>query len=90
MPVAVVKLGSSVVAHDSGELRLSVVARVCEEVAGLPRVLALSKADLVSPEAAEEAAAAWAGRMGEDVPVIVTSSATRQLSSIRSVRRALR
>src|SRR5918997_3654857 len=37
MPVAVVKLGSSVVAHDSGELRLSVVARACEEVAELPR-----------------------------------------------------
>src|SRR5215218_10009 len=37
MPVAVVKLGSSVVAHDSGELRLSVVARLCEEVAGLHR-----------------------------------------------------
>src|ERR671916_359092 len=35
MPVAVVKLGSSVVAHESGELRLSVVARVCEEVAAL-------------------------------------------------------
>src|SRR5918999_293995 len=37
MPVAVVKLGSSVVAQESGELRLSVVARVCEEVAGLHR-----------------------------------------------------
>jgi glutamate 5-kinase len=37
MPVAVVKLGSSVVAQGSGELRLSVVARVCEEVAGLHR-----------------------------------------------------
>jgi len=37
MPVAVVKLGSSVVAQDSGELRLSVVARVCEEVAALHR-----------------------------------------------------
>src|ERR671917_1950088 len=37
MPVAVVKLGSSVVAHDSGELRLSVVARLCEEVAELHR-----------------------------------------------------
>jgi glutamate 5-kinase len=33
MPVAVVKLGSSVVAEDSGALRLAVVARVCEEVA---------------------------------------------------------
>jgi glutamate 5-kinase len=37
MPVAVVKLGSSIVAEDSGELRLSVVARVCEEVAALHR-----------------------------------------------------
>jgi len=37
MPVAVVKLGSSVVAQPSGELRLSVVARVCEEVAALHR-----------------------------------------------------
>src|SRR3712207_4981861 len=35
MPVVVVKLGSSVIAEDSGELRLSVVARVCEEVATL-------------------------------------------------------
>src|SRR3954464_10859951 len=33
MPVAVLKLGSSVVAEDSGALRLAVVARVCEEVA---------------------------------------------------------
>jgi glutamate 5-kinase len=37
MPVAVVKLGSSVVARESGELRLSVVARVCEELATLHR-----------------------------------------------------
>src|SRR5215203_2157688 len=37
MPVAVVKLGSSVVAQESGELRLSVVARMCEEVAELHR-----------------------------------------------------
>ena len=37
MPVAVVKLGSSIVAEASGELRLSVVARVCEEVAALHR-----------------------------------------------------
>ena len=28
MPVAVVKLGSSIVAEDNGELRLSVVARI--------------------------------------------------------------
>jgi glutamate 5-kinase len=37
MPVVVVKLGSSIVAEDSGELRLSVVARICEEVAALHR-----------------------------------------------------
>src|SRR4051812_42916402 len=37
MPVVVVKLGSSLVAEDSGELRLSVVARICEEVAALHR-----------------------------------------------------
>jgi glutamate 5-kinase len=37
MAVAVVKLGSSVVAEDSGELRLSVVARLCEEIAELHR-----------------------------------------------------
>src|SRR5213592_140458 len=35
MAVAVVKLGSSVVAEDSGALRLAVIARVCEEVAAL-------------------------------------------------------
>jgi len=35
VPVAVVKLGSSVIAEESGELRLSVVARICEEVAEL-------------------------------------------------------
>ena len=37
MPVAVVKVGSSLVAQESGELRLSVVARICEEVAELHR-----------------------------------------------------
>src|SRR4051794_13053093 len=45
------------------------------QLAGLPRVLALSKADLVTPEAAEEAAREWRGRV--DAPVLVTSSATR-------------
>ncbi len=37
MPVAVVKLGSSVLAEQTGELRLSVIARICEEVAELHR-----------------------------------------------------
>jgi glutamate 5-kinase len=37
MPTAVVKLGSSIVAERNGELRLSVVARITEEVAALHR-----------------------------------------------------
>jgi GTP-binding protein len=58
-------------------------------LAALPRILALSKADLVTPEEAEEAAAAWRARLAaaaaaEDdpsaaaTPVLVTSSATRE------------
>ena len=35
MPVVVVKLGSSVLAEDSGELRTDVIARICDEVAAL-------------------------------------------------------
>jgi GTP-binding protein len=46
-------------------------------LAALPRVLALSKADLVSQEEAAAARSAWRARLGEDVPVLVTSSATR-------------
>ena len=45
-------------------------------LAELPRILALSKADLVTPEAAEAAADEWRARV--DAPVLVTSSATRQ------------
>jgi GTP-binding protein len=44
---------------------------------GLPRVLALSKADLVPAEDAEAAAAEWRARVGSGVPVIVTSAVTR-------------
>jgi GTPase len=47
-------------------------------LARLPRLLALSKADLVTDEEAAAARTAWAARLGEDVPVFVTSSATRQ------------
>jgi GTP-binding protein len=46
-------------------------------LAALPRVLALSKADLVTPEAADAAAARWRARLGDGAPVLVTSSATR-------------
>jgi GTPase len=45
-------------------------------LAGLPRVLALSKADLVTAERARAAVAEWSRRLGPEVPVIVTSSAT--------------
>ena len=46
-------------------------------LAALPRVLALSKADLVPAGVAEETATAWRARLGH-VPVFVTSSATGQ------------
>jgi len=46
-------------------------------LAELPRVLALSKADLVTPEEAAAAAEEWRGRL-PDVPVLITSSATRE------------
>jgi GTP-binding protein len=47
-----------------------------ERLAALPRILALSKADLVTPEAAEAARAEWRERLGIDV--VVTSAATGQ------------
>jgi GTP-binding protein len=45
-------------------------------LAALPRLLALSKADLVPAEEGSRAAAAWRERLGDDVPVLLTSSAT--------------
>jgi GTPase len=47
-------------------------------LASLPRVLALSKADLVAADEAESQARAWREHLGEEVPVVVTSSATGQ------------
>src|SRR4051794_34780795 len=47
-------------------------------LARLPRMLALSKADLVPAEDAARAAARWRDRLGDGVPVLVTSSATGQ------------
>jgi GTPase len=46
-------------------------------LAALPRVLVLSKADLVDEETREAARAEWAERVDADTPVIVTSSVTR-------------
>jgi GTPase len=47
-----------------------------ERLARLPRILALSKADLVPDERLQAAVAQWRERLGPAVPVIVTSSAT--------------
>ena len=47
-------------------------------LASLPRLLALSKADLVTDEDAARAADEWRERLGEEVPVFVTSAATGQ------------
>jgi GTP-binding protein len=48
-----------------------------QRLARLPRVLVLSKVDLVTPERTREAVAEWQQRLGPDVPVLATSSATR-------------
>jgi len=45
-------------------------------LAALPRLLALSKSDLVPADVAARAAEAWRARLGDDVPVLLTSSAT--------------
>jgi GTP-binding protein len=46
-------------------------------LAALPRILALSKVDLVDADTAASAQERWRERVAEDVPVILTSSATR-------------
>ncbi len=45
-------------------------------LARLPRIVALSKADLVSEERSREAAHALSRHLGADVPIAITSSAT--------------
>ncbi len=45
-------------------------------LAALPRVLALSKADLVPPERSRAAVAEWSERLGGEVSVLATSAAT--------------
>lgn len=47
-------------------------------LAKLPRILALSKADLVTPEQGAEMRARWRARLGQEIPVILTSAASRQ------------
>ncbi len=45
-------------------------------LAELPRVLALSKSDLLPDQEVQEARAEWRARLGEEVPVVATSAAT--------------
>jgi GTP-binding protein len=61
-------------------------------LARLPRILALSKADLVSPAVAAEARERWRERLGADTPVILTSAVSRQgLDELaRELRRTVR
>jgi len=59
--------------HDTIEREL---AAHDERLARLPRVLALSKADLVTAEQARATIEQWRQRLGPDIPVIATSSAT--------------
>jgi GTP-binding protein len=47
-------------------------------LSALPRVIALSKADLVDEPAQTAARTDWVRRVGADLPVIVTSAVTRQ------------
>ncbi len=47
-------------------------------LAALPRILALSKADLIDPATADAARRSWQERLGPDIPVLLTSSATHQ------------
>jgi GTP-binding protein len=48
-------------------------------LAKLPRIVALSKADLVAPDVAEQALQEWTQRLGDKVlDVVLTSSATRE------------
>jgi GTP-binding protein len=56
-------------------------------LAALPRVLALSKADLVDAAAATQAQREWQQRLGPEVPVIVTSSVSG--AGLRELRGAL-
>jgi GTPase len=58
-----------------------------ERLARLPRVLALSKCDLVSEERARELTGEWQTRLGDDVPVFATSSASG--AGLRELAQAL-
>jgi GTP-binding protein len=60
--------------HETIERELAAYA---ERLARLPRLLALSKSDLLPEAEVRESVAAWSARLGPEVPVIATSSATK-------------
>jgi len=60
------------------ELIESELSRYNAALAALPRVVALSKADLVTAEDAAAVGEQWRARLGADVAVVITSSATRE------------
>jgi GTP-binding protein len=60
--------------HETIERELAAYA---ERLARLPRVLTLSKSDLLPEAEVRESVAAWQARLGPEVPVIATSSATK-------------
>ena len=68
--------------HDRGQHEQRAVERERElaehdpRLTTLPRVMALSKADLVDAETRLTTRDEWIHRLGPDVPVIVTSAAT--------------
>ena len=67
--------GSDPVAnHEKIELELELYD---PRLSVLPRVVVLSKGDLVDPETRDAARVEWSKRVGADTPVIVTSSVTR-------------
>jgi GTP-binding protein len=68
--------GEGADARDNHETIERELAAHDERLARLPRILALSKADLVTEEQLHDAVAAWRERLGGDVSVIATSSAT--------------
>jgi GTP-binding protein len=55
-------------------------------LAVLPRILALSKVDLIDPSTREQLRETWSERLGADIPVLLTSAATglglQELSSL--------
>jgi GTP-binding protein len=65
--------GSALANHTTIEREL---AAHDERLARLPRMLALSKADLLPEERVDELVAEWQQRLGPEVAVIATSSAT--------------